>query len=151
MSCSTDRCPGKVIAKGMCRSCYYRQYMREYRKRKTAIAYKKKWGRENSERVKAQNRARYRKDREKYLSRGLMQRLKEHGMTLADYEDLLAKQKGQCAICFSLPSPRKRLCVDHCHKTGKVRGLLCDACNKALGLFRDDPHRLKTAQKYLRG
>jgi hypothetical protein len=54
-----------------------------------------------------------------------------------------------CQICNQ--TDRRELCVDHCHSTGKVRGLLCDPCNKALGLFKDSPELLNSAIKYLGG
>jgi hypothetical protein len=56
------------------------------------------------------------------------------GMTEADYDIMLVKQNGVCFICGSLPTGRRtKLCVDHDHITGKVRGLLCVGCNSSLG------------------
>jgi hypothetical protein len=65
---------------------------------------------------------------------------------------MFATQGGVCAIC-SAPdeSLKKRLCVDHCHTTGAVRGLLCDNCNTALGKFRDNADTLRRAITYLEG
>jgi hypothetical protein len=60
---------------------------------------------------------------------------------------MLARQHGACAICKRISS--KRLCVDHCHATDKVRGLLCWGCNIGLGNFADDPSRLREAAAYL--
>lgn len=54
-----------------------------------------------------------------------------------------------CFICGTESSPQKSLCIDHNHTTGVVRGVLCDYCNKGLGLFRDNPKFLKTAINYL--
>lgn len=59
------------------------------------------------------------------------QRAKQLGVTDAEYERLLAAQGGHCAICPNTPKTR-RLNVDHDHATGKVRGLLCHRCNRAL-------------------
>lgn len=73
------------------------------------------------------------------------------GISLEQYETLLAKQTGVCAIC-KMPERSKRfkyLAVDHCHVTGRVRGLLCSRCNRALGYFGDDAQRLKSAAVYL--
>ena len=56
-----------------------------------------------------------------------------YGVTLEEYQHLLAIQKGGCATCGST----ERLSVDHCHKSGKVRGVLCGKCNSALGFARD--------------
>jgi hypothetical protein len=72
-------------------------------------------------------------------------------MTLDDYDAMLAAQSGGCAICGTPPSVDGRaLAVDHCHATGLVRGLLCRACNQGLGIFADDPQRLRKAANYLR-
>lgn len=75
---------------------------------------------------------------------------KKYGLTLSDYEDKIFEQKGKCAICeTSFIENGKRLAVDHCHKSGKVRGLLCALCNTGLGSFKDSPRRLVLAAKYL--
>ena len=71
------------------------------------------------------------------------------GITLADYDKMLNNQNGVCAICGKVNLTRRRLAVDHNHKTGKVRGLLCGKCNKAIGLFEDNPEILGKAIKYL--
>ncbi len=63
-----------------------------------------------------------------------------YGLTIQDYDDMLNKQKGVCAICETdeaIPNTGYRLHVDHNHTTGKVRGLLCTKCNKALGFVEN--------------
>jgi len=72
----------------------------------------------------------------------------KYGISLEDYNRVLAQQGGVCAICGSHPG-RRPLDVDHDHKTGRIRGLLCESCNKALGLFRDDPSILRKAAEYV--
>ncbi len=75
---------------------------------------------------------------------------KAYGITIDQYEAMEATQGMVCAICGKPPGGRyKNLAVDHCHSTGKVRGLLCDTCNRALGFFRDDPDVLRRAVIYL--
>ena len=71
---------------------------------------------------------------------------RKYGITQADYLQMYESQKGACAIC---KRPYDLLQVDHCHDTGKVRGLLCVPCNTALGKFRDDPVILQSAISYL--
>lgn len=69
-------------------------------------------------------------------------------ITLDEYENLYFLQNGKCKICYKEKEMRK-LCVDHDHSTGKIRGLLCDTCNRGLGYFKDNPLFLKNAIKYL--
>lgn len=72
----------------------------------------------------------------------------KYGLTVAQYQALLSSQDGKCAICaVSLVKP----CVDHNHKTGAVRGILCDGCNVGLGRFADNPQTLRRAADYLEG
>ena len=72
------------------------------------------------------------------------------GLTLEEYDQLLSSQGGVCAICKTPPKPGgRRLNVDHDHKTGKVRGLLCHRCNRALPWMSDSSDRLRAAADYL--
>lgn len=67
-----------------------------------------------------------------------------------DRQVLFLKQEGRCAICNREESDfNRRLAVDHCHRTGVIRGLLCSPCNRGLGLFRDNPTRLVKASEYI--
>lgn len=74
---------------------------------------------------------------------------KNHKLLARDYERLLQKQKGVCAICSSTCSTGRRLSVDHDHKTGQVRGLLCTKCNLFVGIMEKNP-KLTEALRYLR-
>ena len=80
--------------------------------------------------------------------------LKRYGITEKDYQVLCESQNNLCAICGSPPKPARQGCepllhVDHCHETNKVRGLLCQKCNMAIGLLSDNPFFLLKAVKYL--
>jgi hypothetical protein len=68
-----------------------------------------------------------------------------YGITLAEYEAMVKKQNGRCAIC----DEESALHVDHDHETGEVRGLLCQKCNTAIGHLRHDEHLLRRAIDYL--
>lgn len=70
---------------------------------------------------------------------------KRYGLTKEAFLQLYESQAGGCAICGAPHA----LCVDHCHSTGVVRGLLCDSCNNGLGRFRDNPDSLRKAAEYL--
>lgn len=71
----------------------------------------------------------------------------KYGITPVQYDEMFAAQEGVCAIC-QWPS-EDRLAVDHCHKTNKIRGLLCRDCNVGLGCFKDITGRLLAALEYL--
>lgn len=78
------------------------------------------------------------------------------GITLEEYNKKLEAQRFACAICkqpetASLQGRVKQLSVDHCHTTGKIRGLLCTNCNMALGGFKDSPETMLAAIKYITG
>jgi len=78
--------------------------------------------------------------------------LRAYGISLEEYNALLLVQGGVCAICRSATKGTKSgkaLFVDHCHITGKVRGLLCNACNTVLGKMQDSVERLQSAIVYL--
>jgi hypothetical protein len=79
-----------------------------------------------------------------------------YGITSEEYQRLLAEQRGVCAICHQdepnehgRTGTKFRLAVDHCHDTGRVRGLLCQKCNRAIGLLNDDADLLRKAIGYL--
>jgi hypothetical protein len=74
------------------------------------------------------------------------QKLKKHyGMSEQDYNALLEKQEGRCAICNNY----RKLVVDHCHQYGTVRALLCSNCNSAIGLLAENPFTIKAAAAYV--
>jgi hypothetical protein len=75
---------------------------------------------------------------------------RQYGITLADYEQMVYNQEQKCAICGNEDEVEgRRLAIDHCHLSGKVRGLLCGKCNRGLGLFNDNQELLNKAISYL--
>lgn len=84
-----------------------------------------------------------------YNRRAALKRL--YGITLQEYDNLLIRQKGVCAICSAdAPGGKgKFFHVDHCHDTGGIRGLLCHLCNTGIGALADDPQLLREAADYL--
>jgi hypothetical protein len=73
------------------------------------------------------------------------------GITLETYNQMLAQQNERCLGCNKHQSELKiNMAVDHCHGTGKIRGLLCDACNKAVGYMKDNPLVADNLAAYLR-
>jgi hypothetical protein len=80
----------------------------------------------------------------------------KYGVTLEEYDVMFQKQNGKCSICGKEETTInfgtkqvQALAVDHCHKTGKIRELLCQDCNQGLGLFNDDPDRIQKAADYI--
>ena len=73
---------------------------------------------------------------------------RKYGISIEDYELMFKSQKGLCGICY-LPSGDRNFDIDHCHSTGKVRGLLCRSCNVMIGHSKDDPILLLGAVDYL--
>lgn len=77
--------------------------------------------------------------------------IRKYNITLDDYNKILFEQGYKCRICnIEAKELKKGLVVDHCHSTGKVRGLLCSKCNMGLGLFEDNPEFLASAEEYLK-
>ena len=101
-----------------------------------------------SDKIRAQQRARYHANPEKYRDYELRRR---YGISSADYERMLIAQRGVCAVCEKAEfiGPGKRLHVDHDHKTKKVRGLVCVRCNVLIGMAQDQPERFTAAIQYL--
>lgn len=99
-----------------------------------------------------QNAAYHRKTPEEKREQFRRNSLKsKYGITPGQYEEMLVSQGGVCAICGSHPIAEQLLSVDHCHTTGKVRGLLCQSCNIGIGHFEDSPSILEKAISYLKG
>lgn len=72
----------------------------------------------------------------------------ENHKTIRD--ELMAEQAGLCAICNGPPGDKHGiLCMDHCHTSGKVVGLLCGPCNSAIGLLMEDPNIIRRAAEYV--
>lgn len=122
-----------------CRSCYNIR-MNEY--------YKK-----NKEKARNIAKKAYDKNKHKHvLRRKVYSWQKTYGISITQevYQKMLMEQEYKCAICKTHDSELpKLLSVDHCHTTGKVRGLLCGNCNLGIGNFKDDTNRLLSAIKYL--
>lgn len=91
--------------------------------------------------------------KEKQKERSFKNNLKKYGMSVDDYWKMHKEQEGKCKICktnkVSVKKANYNLFVDHDHKSGKVRGLLCHHCNCGLGHFKDDVELLKNSIEYL--
>ncbi len=120
--------------KSICRDCC-REQAKKYRQDPIKNREKvKKWKRSNPEALAKQK---------------LRQSLRQYGLSVNDYEYMLVEQDSACAICKEQCSTGKRLAVDHCHSSGRVRGLLCFGCNATLGRVKDSTNTLKSMIEYL--
>lgn len=115
----------------------------------------KEWKRNYQRRYQRVHKYTAYRDSDAYRQVRKRSRLKKYNLTLKDYDVLFEKQNGVCAICKQPETATFkdiicRLSVDHCHKTNKVRGLLCKHCNTILGYADDNIQLLKYAINYLR-
>lgn len=133
-------------ATGAERQRLYRERMTP-EERERARQWQKAYRAKNLERVRAQGRAWYHRNRDRARHNVLMKR---HGISLEEFDRMLAEQGGGCAICGRPPNGHGALHVDHCHTTGKIRGLLCFSCNYAVGALQDEPDLFELAAEYLR-
>lgn len=103
--------------------------------------------------IKKKRQEYYQKNKEEFFHKTRKQHLKKKfNITIEDYKNLLDNQSNKCAICESNSAKNKlnkNFSVDHCHRSGKIRGLLCNKCNAGIGYFEDNVHFLKNAIKYL--
>jgi len=122
-------------------------------------AYARKWASENPDKIKSYaekhtwaNRTPEAKARKsEYAKKRHLER--KYGITQADWDAMYAAQGGVCAIC-KVPGrvgKHGKLAVDHCHSTGRVRGLLCTPCNVSIGILGETPEQWEVVLKYLRG
>jgi|KBSSwiStaDraftv2_1062776.scaffolds.fasta_scaffold202817_2 hypothetical protein len=136
-----------------CRECERKERKIAYDKNpEKEAAASRKWARDHKEHHNATKRNWVKNNPEKHNA---IRRKSQYGVTDAQYQEIFKLQDGKCAICgFQFPgqntgdrtlSPH----VDHCHKSGKVRGLLCNDCNRGLGAFKDSQAFLEAASYYL--
>ena len=132
-----------------CKACNLAKRAEKYRENANAyIDRVKRWQEENPERYKQRQRE-YRQSGKKKVSDRKSYLKRTYGMTIEQFDAMLAAQDGVCAICRQ-PRPEERtLHVDHDHATGAVRGLLCFKCNNALGDFDDSLALFEAAASYL--
>ncbi len=148
----------KTGRQSRCKSCDKKWHAERYVREKEKIrSQSKKWREENKERCanKSLDWKKNNPDKVKKYQR-IANLRKSFGIEVHQYEEMLSKQGGVCAICglketfiHKKTNQAASLAVDHCHTTGVVRGLLCKSCNTALGHFKDNTDNLVSAIKYL--
>lgn len=131
---NTDRA-GRKTSRSSCKDCSKK------RNREYAI--------QNPEKVRESCNRWYKNNPDKAAIKHSKIKEKKYGVTPAQFTEMMVSQNSKCSICKLEPNDGRSLCIDHCHKTGQVRGLLCSKCNQALGLFKDDKFILQEAISYL--
>lgn len=124
--------------KGLCTRCYAKKIRIEWSNEQRQNNKEKnlEWIKNNYTRWKKGQRRRHYK--------------KKYGITIEQYHEMFKQQKGKCAICQKYRSRTRKLSVDHHHKTGKVRGLLCTRCNFAIGYANEDVKIIDNMKLYLK-
>lgn len=131
-----------------CRAAYARAYYQSNPEKVKEAS--RKYARLNPEKVKEVRRRHYAKNHEQIIGKRHFWKLKYgYGITVEQYDEMLATQNGVCAICFESNPDGSRLAVDHNHTTRVIRGLLCARCNKGVGLLRERSDLLTNAMLYL--
>ena len=127
-----------------CRKCNINKPLSEFYNNEVSRSRRCKVCERERKRVERQKRSHHETDKNKRL-------LKEYGITIKQFNQMLLEQSDKCKICGKEDDSKyKVLHVDHCHETRKVRGLLCNKCNIGLGNFRDNIENLEKAIKYLK-
>ncbi len=169
--CHPDR---KHYCRGKCSSCYYKaRYAGDPQKyralstayveantekvsasRKAAYAANPEKGKLKSREYQKNNRAKVKAAKKAYVEANpeckLGYQLSGYGVSIARFKAMVESQGGLCLICHEGNlNPKRRLAVDHCHDTGKVRGLLCGRCNTAVGQLRNRPELARAVATYI--
>ena len=113
----------------------------------------RRWQQANQEVVRASAKRWQKANPDKVKAAAFRSRLRKYGISETEYAAIIERQSGGCGICkVALSSLDGRLIhIDHCHSTGRVRGVLCTNCNTGIGQFNDDEQRLLSAVAYLKG
>lgn len=129
-----------------------RKYAASYREKNKETLNKKRaeWVSQNQDKLKTLKTKWYQENKEKSAESSRRSQLRRlYGLTPEQRDELLLAQGSRCALCRSDTPYGKGWHVDHDHKTGKVRGILCGHCNLMLGYARDNPSTLRAAIQYL--
>jgi len=147
--CHPDR---KHWAKGLCRECWDKSPSENIRKLELSRRPDQVENRKNRYQLKRQEILEKQKQYSMSSAGRLVQlrrrcrRNKGEGITVEQYHQILKDQDGLCAICKTFMNPPH---IDHCHSSGKVRGLLCNDCNTSLGKFKESAENLRRAARYI--
>ena len=129
---------------------FYKSKLGKYGRRSICIScdknYSKEWASNNPEKRREYGRIACRKHSDK---RKVYYRFRSYGITKEEFDEMVRKQNGRCAICWTEPNGKRPLVVDHNHTNGQVRGLLCVKCNWSLERVESVPGWTIIAEAYL--
>jgi len=140
------RSDGSAVYRRECKKCRA-EYARIRRKNNPEV----------DDRIKERMRQWHEQNPDASYTHNLTKNLKQYGLTINEYNEMVFRQGGRCASCGIIPAgvekrgrmPRViRLYVDHCHKTGRVRGLLCSGCNTGFGMLGDSVEKVEMLLRY---
>jgi hypothetical protein len=123
-----------------------------YQDKEKDRAWKKQWYAKNRDRIRAAARTRRKENPQAIQEIERRAALKRYGLTPETFEAMVEEQKGRCKVCQVMPQGKGNcgiLHVDHDHRTGKVRSLLCMKCNTAMGLMNECPLRMIALCEYM--
>jgi hypothetical protein len=130
----------------LCEVCYRRKLYADPTRRERHDALGKSWRQKNRAKNAANTKKWYDDHRDSQLEK---MRTRRTGVSPEVFNAMKDAQNGACAICGGGPTA-KNFHVDHCHESGRIRGLLCSKCNTAIGQLQDDPEICERAAEYLR-
>ena len=123
--------------------------VKENSKQRSKNGKRNEWSRKYKDKINSKNNAYYHSlTTEEKILRNRKQQVSLYGLTLEDYDAMMERQNGVCAICST--ETKGNLHIDHNHQTNEVRGLLCGKCNRAIGLLNDDISLFTKAITYLK-
>lgn len=163
VTCCEDGCEREAVAKSRCTMHYKRLHYSDPTKRAQRREYRREYNKKNAGMLREKHRRYYDTNQEVIAERKRSRRkenpdasrtwkrrtrVKQYRLTLEEFDALLTGQGGVCAVCGN-PPKLGNLHIDHCHETGRVRGLLCAGCNTSIGKLGDCAAGLRRAVAYL--
>jgi len=130
------------------RVVYMKQWVANHRDRENTRI--QTWRHKNADRLRKKSREYYQANRDRIREyQRWYDKRRQYNLTQEQFESKLALQDGKCFLCGEPPKPGKVLAVDHDHKTGQIRALLCNKCNLTLGYVQDNTELLSKMVQYL--
>jgi hypothetical protein len=145
------QCGKKIHAKGLCKNCYDKQLKtKDLNYRQRQLDNSRKYAIEHADQIREYGKKRrlLHKDRDRIT--GFKSMIKRtYGLSIDEYNEIVSKSNNTCYICGRKSYSDRRLHLDHDHKTGKVRGILCARCNWYLATIEKNPGILDKIKLYL--